>query len=73
MFSGHSVCYTLAEVTRKEGKEIILPQSIPYHSVIKKGILPFEAACIDFKCILLSKIYHIEKDKFHIMSLIYGI
>lgn len=46
---------------------------LEYHSVIKKGILPFEAACIDFKCILLSKIYHIEKDKFHIMSLIYGI
>lgn len=32
LLSGLSVCYTAAEIARKEGNEIILPQTISYHS-----------------------------------------
>lgn len=32
LLSGLSVCYTAAEIARKEGNKIILPQTISYHS-----------------------------------------
>ena len=45
-----------------------------YYSVIKKyKILPSAATCMDVEGITLSEITHTEKDKFYIISLIYGI
>ena len=43
------------------------------HSAIKKIILPFVKACMDLEDIVLSEISQTEKDKYHMISLIYGI
>ena len=39
----------------------------------KKKTLPFAAACRDLENIMLSEISQSEKDKYHLISLIYGI
>ena len=45
-----------------------------YYSVIKKKkILPFATVWMDLKNIMLSEISQPEKDKYHMISLIYGI
>ena len=43
------------------------------HSAIKKIILPFVTACMDLEGIVLSEISQTEKDKYRMISLIYGI
>ena len=43
-----------------------------YSAITKKKILCFATACIDLANIILSKISWSEKDKYHMISLIYG-
>ena len=45
-----------------------------YYSAIKKNeIMQFEATWMDLEIIILSEVSQKEKDKYHMMSLIYGI
>ena len=43
-----------------------------YYSAIKKNeILPFAATWMDLEIIILSEVSQMEKDKYHMISLIY--
>ena len=45
-----------------------------YYSAIKKNeIMPFAATWMDLEIIILSEVSQAEKDKYHMISLIYGI
>ena len=45
-----------------------------YYSTVKKEeILPFATAWMDLENIVLSEISQSEKDKYHVISLVYGI
>ena len=45
-----------------------------YYSVIKKSeIMPFAATWMDLEIIILSEVSQMEKDKYHMISLICGI
>ena len=45
-----------------------------YYSAIKKnGLIPFAVTWMDLEIIIVSEISHIEKDKYHLISLIGGI
>ena len=45
-----------------------------YYSAIKKnGLIPFAVTWMDLEIIIVSEISHIEKDKYHLISLIDGI
>ena len=45
-----------------------------YYSAIKKSeIIPFEATWMDLEIIILSEVNQMEKDKYHMISLICGI
>ena len=39
----------------------------------KKKILAFATVCMDLDTVMLSEISQSEKDKYHVISLIYGI
>ena len=48
--------------------------TMEYYSAIKKNeIMPFEATWMQLEIIILSEVSQKEKDKYHIMSLIWGI
>ena len=47
--------------------------SVEYYSAIKNKMLPFVAVWIDLENIMLSKISQSEKDKYHMILVIYGI
>ena len=47
-----------------------LPNGILHRS--KKELLPFETAWMDLEIIMLNEISHSVKDKYHIISLIWG-
>ena len=48
--------------------------TVEYYAVVKKKeLLPFVTAWMDLKTIVLSEIIQLEKDKYHMISLIYGI
>ena len=48
--------------------------TMEYHSAIKKNeIMLFAATWIDLEMIILSGVSQKEKDKYHMISLIYGI
>ena len=48
--------------------------TVEYYSAIKNNkILPFVATWMDLESILLSEVNQIEKDKYHMISLICGI
>ena len=45
-----------------------------YYSAIKKNeIIPFAATWMDLEIIILSEVSQTEKDKYHMISLIFGI
>ena len=45
-----------------------------YHSAIKRNeIMPFAATWMDLEVIILNEVSQIEKDKYHMISLICGI
>ena len=44
-----------------------------YSAIQKKEILPFTTAWMDLESIVLSEISQLEKDKYHMISLICGI
>ena len=48
--------------------------TMEYYSAIKKNeVIPFVATWVDLENIILSKVSHTEKDKYYMISLIYGI
>ena len=48
--------------------------TMKYYSAIKKNeIMPFAATWMDLKIIILSEVSQTEKDKYHMISLVYGI
>ena len=48
--------------------------TMAYYSAIKKNkIVPFAATWMDLETIILSEVSQKEKDKCHMISLIYGI
>ena len=48
--------------------------TVEYYSAIKKNkIMPFAATWMQLKIIILSNVSQREKDKYHMVSLIYGI
>ena len=48
--------------------------AMEYYSAIKKHeIMPFAATWIDLEMTILSEVSQTEKDKYHMISLIYGI
>ena len=49
-------------------------QKMEYYSAIKKNeILPFVAMWMDLEIVILSEVSQIDKDKYHMISLICGI
>ena len=47
--------------------------TMEYYSAIKEiEIMPFATTWMDLENIILSEVSHPEKDKYHIISLIYG-
>ena len=47
--------------------------AVEYYSAIKNEILPFATTWMDLEGIMLSEISQIEKNKYHMISLICGI
>ena len=48
--------------------------AVEYYSAIKRNeIMPFTAMWTELEIIILSEVSQKEKDKYHIISLIYGI
>ena len=48
--------------------------TMEYYSVIKKNkIIPFAATWLELETLIPSEVSQKEKDKYHMMSLIYGI
>ena len=48
--------------------------TVEYYSALKKNeIMPFAAIWMDLEIIILSEVSQKEKDKYHMISLIYGI
>ena len=48
--------------------------TMEYHSAIKRNeIMPFAATWMDLEVIILNEVSQIEKDKYHMISLICGI
>ena len=44
-----------------------------YSAIKKKKIMPFAATSMELKTLILSEVSQKEKDKYHMISLIYGI
>ena len=55
-------------------EDVVYTHTMKYYSAIKKNeIMPFAATWMDPEIIILSKVSHKEKDKYHMVSLICGI
>ena len=55
-------------------KEDVIIYTMEYHSAIKKNkIIPFAATWMELETITLSKVSQKEKDKYRMISLIFGI
>ena len=53
---------------------VVYVYTMEYYSAIKKnGIMPFAATWMDLEIIILSEVTQKEKDKYHMISVIYGI
>ena len=44
-----------------------------YSAILKNEIMSFEATWMDLEIIILSEVSQTEKDKYHMISLTYGI
>ena len=61
-------------IDRGLDKEDVVQYTMEYYSAIKKNeILSFAATWMDLESIILSEVSQTERDKFHMISLIYGI
>ena len=47
--------------------------STQFSAIKKNKIMPFPATWMQLEILILSKVSHIEKDKYHVISLICGI
>ena len=48
--------------------------TMEYYSTIKKSeIMPFAATWVDLEIIILSEVSQTEKDKYYVISLVFGI
>ena len=57
----------------KEGVVYIYIYSMDYYSTIKKNeIIPFAATRLDLEIVILSEVSQAEKEKYHMILLIYG-
>ena len=55
-------------------KKMWYTYTMEYYSAIKKNeIMPFVATWMDLEIIILSEVSQKEKDKYHMISLLYGI
>ena len=55
-------------------EDLVHIYSMEYYSAIKKNkIMPFAATWMDLEMIILSEVSQTEKDKYHMILLIYGI
>ena len=53
---------------------VVYIYTVEYYSAIKKNeIMPFAATWVHLEIIMLSEASQTEKDKYHMISLIYGI
>ena len=60
--------------TEEWTKKMCYMHTMEYYSAKKKNeIMPFAATCMDLEIIIQSKISQKEKDKYHMISVIYGI
>ena len=60
-------------IDRGMDKDVVI-YTMEYYSAIKrKEIMPFEATWMDLEIVIQSEVSQKEKDKYHIISLIYGI
>ena len=54
-------------------KKMLYIYTMEYYSAIKKNeIMPFAAPWMDLEIIILGEVSQIERDKYHMISLIYG-
>ena len=61
-------------INRGMDKKVWYIYTMEYYSAIKKNeILPFAATWMDLEIIILSEVSQTEKDKYHMISLTYGI
>ena len=55
-------------------EDVVYIYRVEYYSAVKKNeILPFAATWIDLQIIILSEVSQAEKDRYHMISLIWGI
>ena len=55
-------------------EDVVRVYIMEYYSAIKKNeIIPFSVTWMRLEIIILSEVSHIEKDKYHMISLICGI
>ena len=54
-------------------KKILDVHTVAYCSAIENKIMPIEATWVDLEIVILSEVSQAEKDKYHMILLIYGI
>jgi len=71
-YNSQSIEATQVSLSRWMDKEYVVYIYNEYYSAIKKNeILPFATTWMERESIMLSKISHSEKDKYHMISLIH--
>ena len=64
----------MCQLTDEWIKKMWYIYAMEYYSAIKKSeIMPFAATWMDLEIIMLSEVSETEKDKYHMISLIWGI